>query len=108
MTGIGLEDGVEFVRDGDVTNPSGDAFRTAFLEQLALQGTDCHAGGEKRRALVEEKKSEGYTVFKFAEEFAIQPGDKVKNWATEKEFEVIDAQPVPRGGAFHHFEVAAS
>ena len=64
-------------------------------------------GGEKRRALVEENKSEGYTVFKFAEEFAIQPGDKVKNWATEKEFEVIDAQPVSRGGAFHHFEVAA-
>jgi hypothetical protein len=91
-----------------MANPTGDAFRTNFLELLATQGTDCHAGGELRRTLIEENKHEGYTVFKSADEFAIQPGDTIKNWATAREFEVIDAQPVSRGGAFHHFEVAAT
>ena len=91
-----------------MTNPVGDASRVAFLELLATQGTDCHAGGEIRRALVEEIRNEGYTMFKFADEFAIQPGDNMRNCGFEREFEVIDAQPVARAGTFHHFEVAAS
>ena len=88
-------------------NETGRVLRQAFLQLLAIQGTDCETGGETRRALIEEDKPRGMYIFKFADEFPAKKEDKIRNCATEQMFSVIGMRPVSRGGSFHHFEVGA-
>jgi hypothetical protein len=82
--------------------------REAFLEILREMGTECQAGGEKRRALLQDNRAERTTTFKFADEFPLKKGDKIKNWATEVDHTVMDMRPVSKAGGFHHFEVTTS
>jgi len=70
-------------------------------------GTDCHAGGETRKALISENKDTGDTVFKFAEELSIGPGDVVRKEITEETFTVVSVRPVSKANAFYCFEVVA-
>ena len=90
-----------------MTNEIGKVLRDAFLTLLEEMGTDYHTAGEKRKALIRENKDDGTTVFKFADEFATSPGNKIKNWATEAEFIIIKARSISSGGSYHHFEVIA-
>ena len=61
----------------------GEDLRAAFLEMLDLAGTECDVRGERRRALKQVKKKEGYVVFQFADEFAIEVGGRFMEIATE-------------------------
>src|SRR5260370_9458187 len=88
-----------------MANEIGKAFREAFLEILKEMGTACDVHGELRTALKQEKMKEGYVVFQFADEFALEIGDRIIETATESHFDVIEMQPISRAGAFHHFEV---
>jgi hypothetical protein len=88
-----------------MANEIGNAFRDGFLEVLKVMGTDCDVRGELRRALKQTKIKEGYVVFKFADEFALDVGDRIIEIATESHFDVIEMQPVSKAGAFHHFAV---
>jgi len=91
-----------------MSDTPGDEFRKAFLVMLEKMGTDCDAGGELRKALIQENKEKGYTVFKFADEFPLKAGDMIRNCMTETIFSVIDTpHAVSRANAFHHFEAAA-
>lgn len=81
--------------------------RRALVDMISLTGTDCHAGGEKRKALIQEDKEEGYHIFKFLEEFPLQTGDRIKNWATEQNYEVVSFRSVSKFGVFWVFEVCA-
>ncbi len=90
-----------------MSNEIGDEMRAAFLDMLEMIGTDCQAAGESRKALVQEDKKTGATLFKFADEFPIKAGDKIKNRATEADFSVLQARPVSKAGSYHHFEVTA-
>ena len=83
----------------------GRGAREVFLEALKQAGTECHAAGERTRALIQEGKSGGPTVFKFANEFELNEGDKIRNWATEEVLTVIKTRPVSTAGCFNHFEV---
>ena len=83
----------------------GADFREAFLEMLSIMGSDCEAGGEKRKALKQEKKKEGYVVFQFADEFAIEVGDRITEHATETRFDVVDTEATSKAGVFFCFEV---
>lgn len=89
-------------------NEIGRELRDAFLEILKEMGTDCQAGGEKRRALLQDDRAKRTTIFSFADEFPLKKGDKIKNWATEVDHTVIEMRPVSKAGAFHHFEVTTS
>ncbi len=86
-------------------NEIGKEFRAAFLEMLKLMGTDCDVHGEVRPALKQTKSKEGYVVFQFADEFALDVGDRIIEIATESHFDVIEMQPVSKAGAFNHFAV---
>ena len=88
-----------------MANEIGKAFRDAFLEILREVGTDCDVRGELRRALKQTKIKEGYVVFQFADEFALDVGDRIIETATESHFDVIEMQPVSKAGTFHHFAV---
>jgi hypothetical protein len=57
----------------------GKETRAGFLEILQEMGTDCQAGGESRKAMITENKQERTYAFCFADEFAVKPGDKIKN-----------------------------
>jgi hypothetical protein len=81
--------------------------REGFLLLLKQMGTDCHADGETRKALISKHKETSDTVFKFAEECSIQAGDVVRNQITEETFTVVSVRPVSAANAFHHFEVVA-
>ena len=83
----------------------GQMLRDGFLMLLKQMGTDCHAGGETRKALISRDKETRDMVFKFAEEFSIGAGDTVRNEITEEIFTVVSVRPVSAGNAFHHFEV---
>ena len=83
----------------------GEDFREAFLEMLDVMGTACDAGGEQRKALKQTRKKEGYVVFQFADEFAIEAGDHIVEHATETRFEVVDTEAISKAGAFFCFEV---
>lgn len=72
-----------------------------------LMGTDCHAGGKTRKALIQEDKAEGYHIFKFTEEFPLKAGDRIKNWKTEQDYEVVSFRPVSKFNVFWVFEVCA-
>ena len=85
----------------------GEDFRAAFLEMLEVAGTECDVRGERRRALKQTKKKEGYVVFQFADEFAIEVGDRFMETATETRFDVVDVESVSVAGVFQHFEVTA-
>jgi len=86
---------------------SGQLLREGFLMLLKEMGTDCHAGGETRKALISKDKEMGDTVLKFLEEFAIGAGDVVRNEITEETFTVVSVRPVATANVFHHFEVVA-
>jgi len=88
-------------------NEVGEDFRAAFLETLEVAGTECDVRGERRRALEQTKKKEGYVVFQFADEFAIEVGDRFMETATETRFDVVDVESVSVAGVFQHFEVTA-
>jgi len=83
----------------------GEVAREALLQLFAKSSTDCHAGGELRKALIEEK--EGVTIFKFLDEFPLKIDDVVKNWITEQDFCVVDFRAVSKFGVFWIFEVSA-
>src|SRR5205823_14464387 len=85
----------------------GEDLRAAFLEMLELAGTECDVRGERHRALKQTKKKEGYVVFQFADEFAIEVGDRFMEIATETRFDVVDVESVSVAGVFQHFEVTA-
>lgn len=87
-------------------NP-GDELRKGFLILLEEAGTDCDAGGEPRKALL-QKAEYGMMKFKFADEFAIKEGDRIRNCKTEQLFAVTGCEPVSKMNTFHHFEVTAS
>jgi hypothetical protein len=78
------------------------------MELLEVGGTNCHAAGETRKALLRDDKHRGTTLFQFADEFPLKPGDVLKNWVTETNFSTIRARPVSSAGCFNHFEVTAS
>jgi hypothetical protein len=86
-----------------MSNEIGNDFRAAFLETLELTGTECDVRGESRRALKQTK--EGYIVFQFADEFALDVGDRITEHATESHFDVVDMEAVSTAGAFQHFQV---
>jgi hypothetical protein len=88
-----------------MSNEIGKNFRAAFLEMLELMGTDCDVRGESRRALKQTKMKEGYTVFQFADEFALDVGDRITEHATESHFDVVGMEAVSKAGAFQHFQV---
>jgi hypothetical protein len=88
-----------------MANEIGKALRDAFLEMLELIGTDCDVRGELRPALKQTEIKAGYVVFQFADEFALEVGDRIIEPATESHFDVIEMQPVSKAGTFHHFEV---
>ena len=88
-----------------MSNEIGTTFRHAFLEMLQLMGTDCDVRGELRPALKQAKMKKGYVVFQFADEFALEVGDRIIETATESHFDVIEMQPVSNAGTFYHFEV---
>jgi hypothetical protein len=88
-----------------MSNEIGKEFRAAFLEMLELMGTDCDVRGESRRALKQTKMKEGYVVFQFDDEFALDVGDRITEHATESHFDVVDMEAVSKAGAFHHFQV---
>jgi hypothetical protein len=83
----------------------GEIARTAWEKALELAGTECDAGGERRRAVKIKMKGAATTVFQFAEEFALKRGDKIREIATESYFTVIEAEPISQAGVFNHFEV---
>ena len=85
----------------------GEDFRAAFLEMLQLAGTECDVRGERYRGLKQTKKKEGYVVFQFADEFAIEVGDRFMEIATETRFDVVDVESVSVAGVFQHFEVTS-
>ena len=87
----------------------GEDFRAASLETLEVAGTECECDvrGERRRALKQTKKKEGHVVFQFADEFAIEVGDRFMETATETRFDVVDVESVLVAGVFQHFEVTA-
>ena len=85
----------------------GELLRDGFLFGLKHNGTDCHAGGEARRALVSMRKEAGDTVFQFAEEFAIVSGDVIRNEITEETFTVASVRPVAADNTFVYLEVVA-
>jgi len=88
-----------------MSNEIGKDYRAAFLETLELMGTDCDVRGEPRRALKQTKMKEGYTVFEFADEFALDVGDRITEHATESHFDVVDMEAVSQAGAFQQFQV---
>ena len=92
---------------GAMRDEVGEDFRTAFLETLEVAGTECDVRGERHRALKQTKKKEGYVVFEFADEFAIEVGDRFMEIATETRFDVVDVESVSVAGVFQHFEVTA-
>ncbi len=92
---------------GAMRDEVGEDFRTAFLETLEVAGTECDVHGERRRALKQTKKKEGYVVLQFADEFAIEVGDRFMETATETRFDVVDVESVSVAGVFQHFEVTA-
>ena len=74
------------------------------LEQMFREmGTDCEAGGETRRALIDDGDLE--TTFKFLEEFAVANDDVIRNCITEDRFSVVDYKPVSKFGVFWVFRV---
>lgn len=85
----------------------GDELRKGFLVLLEEAGTDCDAGGELRKAIL-QKIEYGMTKFKFAGEFAIKEGDRIRNCKTEQLYAVTGCEAVSKMNAFHHFEVTAS
>jgi hypothetical protein len=85
----------------------GDELRNGFLLLLEEAGTDCDAGGEPRKALL-QKADYGMMKFKFAGEFAIHEGDRIRNGQTEQLYAVTGCESVSKMNAFHHFEVTAS
>ena len=90
-----------------MSNEMGRETRAAFLEILEEMGTECQAGGENRKAMITEDKQERTYVFCFSDEFAMKPGDKIKNWVTEADFTVIRTRALSAAGSFHYFEVTA-
>jgi hypothetical protein len=90
-----------------MSNDIGKETRAAFLEILEEMGTECQAGGESRKAMITENKQERTYAFCFADEFAVKPGDKIKNWVTETNFTVIRTRSLSAAGSFHYFEVTA-
>ena len=54
-----------------------------------------------------QRKREGHVVFQFADEFAIEVGDRFMEIATETRFDVVDVESVSVAGVFQHFEVTA-
>lgn len=68
-------------------------------------GTECDVRGELRRALKQTKKKEGYVVFQFEGEFALEVGDRIRETTIESYFEVVDMEPISKAGVFNHFEV---
>jgi hypothetical protein len=85
----------------------GSLARDGFLFSLKHHGTDCHAGGETRRAVIGTRKETGDTLFMFAEEFSIGAGDTIRNEITEETFTVVSVRPVAVANTFRHFEVVA-
>jgi hypothetical protein len=55
-----------------MSNEIGEGLREAFIEMLDEAGTDCHAAGETRKALIQEKG--GVTLLQFADEFSRTAG----------------------------------
>jgi hypothetical protein len=88
-----------------MSDEAGKLFRQAFLDTLQIMGTECDVRGELRRALKQMKKKEGYVVFQFADEFALEVGDRIRETTIESYFEVVDMEPISKAGVFHHFEV---
>jgi hypothetical protein len=88
-----------------MSNEAGKELRDAFLEMLEEMGTECDVRGELRRALKQTKMKEGYVVFQFADEFALDVGDRIRETTIESYFEVVDMEPISAAGVFNHFEV---
>jgi len=84
---------------------AGRGLREAFLDALELMGTDCDVRGEPRRALKQTQIKEGYVVFQFADEFALEVGDQIRETTIESYFEVVDMEPISAAGVFNQFEV---
>ena len=71
-----------------MSNEIGKGLRVAFLEMLKSMGTDCDVRGGVRSALKQTKMKEGYVVFQFADEFALDVGDRITEIAIESRFDV--------------------
>ncbi len=70
-----------------------------------MMGTNCDVRGELRQALKQTKMKDGYVVFQFADEFALDVGDRIRETTIESYFEVVDMEPISKAGVFNHFEV---
>ena len=77
------------------------------MEMLQLGETERDVRGERHLALKHTKKKEGYVVCQFADEFAIEVGDRFMEIATESRFDVVDVESVSVAGVFQRFEVTA-
>lgn len=88
-----------------MSNEAGRGLREAFLEILEEMGTECDVRGELRCALKQTTMTEGYVIFQFANEFALEVGDRIREATIEGYYDVVDRKPVSKGGVFNHFEV---
>jgi len=88
-----------------MSNEAGRGLREAFLELLEVMGTECDVRGEPMRAVKQPDLKEGYVVFQFADEFALEVGDRIRETTIEGYFDVVGMKPVSVGGVFNHFEV---
>ena len=79
--------------------------REALNKMFEVQGTDCEAGGETRKALIQE--SDDKAVFKFLEEFGLKNDDLIRNCMTEQQYSVVDYRAVSKFGGFWCFQVTA-
>jgi hypothetical protein len=88
-----------------MSNEAGRGLRAAFLELLAEMGTECDVRKELRRAVKQSEMKEGYVVFQFPDEFALEVGDRIRETTIEGYFDVVDMKPISSAGVFNHFEV---
>ena len=87
-----------------MNNEYGKEVRAVFLETVEEIGTDCDVAGEQRKAIRSEDKN-GVVSFAFADEFAIKPGDSIREIATESYFAVLGTRSLSAAGQFHYFQV---
>jgi hypothetical protein len=88
-----------------MSNENGEGMRVAFRELLDALGADYDVGGDQRRALKDTTLKEGFVVLRFAEEFPIQAGDRIREARSELHFDVVDSESNTCQGILASFDV---
>lgn len=86
---------------------AGEGLREAFLAHLEVMGAEYDVGGEQRIAGKNAEMKKGFVVLRFADEFSVKKGDRIREARSELQFDVVEVESNTNQGILTSFDVTA-